>query len=211
MVACLLLLYVLDWLLAALSGTRLRLHSVPHLPPLKLPALPAGQLAVWEGVVPAKLPGPTADLDVLHGVKQKGVPGTTAGGMGGGMADGGSVLEGGAGGTGTADGGSDEYDREDSFLADSGAKGPDAAAGGGRRRGRGSRYGGGGGGAGLSSFDLPQPQEPVQSGATEMGEQAVAGAVQGGTGRRRGSGRGWVVGKGGGALGGELAACYAAV
>lgn len=138
-------------------------------------ALPAGQLGVWDGVVPAKLPGPTADLDVLHGVKQKGVPGTTAGGMGGGMADGGSVLLGGAGGTatGTADGGSDEYDREDSFLADSGAKGPDAApGGGGRRRGRGSRYGGGGGGgAGLSSFDLPQPQEPVQSGATEMGEQ----------------------------------------
>jgi hypothetical protein len=80
----------------------------------------AGQLAIWDGVVPAKLPGPTADLDAINGVKNVDGGGIAAGtAAGGGMADGGSVLEGG-GRTGTAAGASDEYDREDSFLADSG-------------------------------------------------------------------------------------------
>lgn len=32
--------------------------------------LPAGQLAVWQEPVPAKLPGPTADVDALAGIKQ---------------------------------------------------------------------------------------------------------------------------------------------
>lgn len=31
---------------------------------------PAGQLAVWQEPVPAKLPGPTADVDALAGIKQ---------------------------------------------------------------------------------------------------------------------------------------------
>jgi hypothetical protein len=131
---------------------------------------------VWDNVVPSKLPSPTADLDALNGIKGKGEAGRAAAGGGmGDMADGVSVLEG-AAGTGTADGGSDEYDRDDSFLADSGPKGP---AGAGRhrpRRGHGSRYGGGGG-AGFSSFDLPQPQEPIQSGATEMGEHREVAAL----------------------------------
>ncbi len=65
--------------------------------------------------MPPALHGPTADLDVLNGVRQKGgeaAPGGAA------MADGVSVLEGAGGGT--LAGASDEYDREDSFLADSG-------------------------------------------------------------------------------------------
>lgn len=72
---------------------------------------------MWDGVVPASLPSPTADLDVLNGIKRggEGAPGGAA------MADGVSVLEG-ADGVATA-GGSDEYDRNDSFLADSGAGG----------------------------------------------------------------------------------------
>lgn len=84
--------------------------------PTVQPSLPtwfAGQLAVWEGLVPAALPGPTADVDALAGIRKKEeVP---AGGTAG-MADGVSVLEG-ADGTGAGD---DEYDRADSFLADSG-------------------------------------------------------------------------------------------
>lgn len=80
---------------------------------------------MWSGVVPAKLPGPTVDLDALNGVKKKGEgEAGAAGGAGGaaGMADGVSVLEGGGGGGvgATEAGASDEYDREDSFLADSG-------------------------------------------------------------------------------------------
>ncbi|KAL4439932.1 hypothetical protein ABPG75_002933 [Micractinium tetrahymenae] len=112
-----------------------------------------GQLAVWDNVVPSSLPGPTADLDVLNGIKQKGGEGVLGGAA---MADGVSVLEG--AGEGTMAGGSDEYDREDSFLADSGLK-----RGGGRRRRHHRTYGGFG-------LELPQPQEPIQPGATEMGD-----------------------------------------
>ncbi|KAI3431740.1 hypothetical protein D9Q98_004782 [Chlorella vulgaris] len=116
-----------------------------------------GQLAIWDGVVPAKLPGPTADLDAINGVKNVDGGGIAAGtAAGGGMADGGSVLEGG-GRTGTAAGASDEYDREDSFLADSEPK---------RDARRGGRRPGGFGG--FSSFDLPQPQDPIQPGSTSL-------------------------------------------
>lgn len=74
---------------------------------------------MWEGVVPSSLPGPTADLDALNGVRHRGAGEGAVGGAA--MADGVSVLEG-AGGGATA-GASDEYDREDSFLADSGEGG----------------------------------------------------------------------------------------
>ncbi|PSC69197.1 WD repeat and HMG-box DNA-binding 1 isoform B [Micractinium conductrix] len=111
-----------------------------------------GQLTVWEGLVPAKLPSPTADVDALAGIKSKDPPGAGVLAAAAGMADGGSVLEG-VGGEGTA---VDDYDREDSFLADSGPKlrGP--------RRGR-----RGFGGFGL---ELPAPQDPIQPGSTEIGD-----------------------------------------
>jgi hypothetical protein len=88
----------------------------------------AGQLAVWEGVVPAGLPGPAADVDALAGVRKPGAApagkGAAAGvhGGGGAAADGASVLEGGLdGGAAMGAPGSDDYDRDDSFLAESGA------------------------------------------------------------------------------------------
>jgi chromosome transmission fidelity protein 4 len=52
----------------------------------------------------------------------------------------------------------DDYDREDSFLADSAPK---------AYRGTKGRRGGYGG---FSAFDLPQPQDPIQPGSTEMGD-----------------------------------------
>jgi hypothetical protein len=81
----------------------------------------AGQLAIWDGVVPPKLPGPAVDVDALNGIKKGGQEGAAA--AAGAAADGVSVLEGGGGGGGggTAAGASDDYDRDDSFLADSGA------------------------------------------------------------------------------------------
>ena len=81
----------------------------------------AGELAVWEGLVPASLPGPAADLDALNGVKRKSrAPVSSA--APGGLADGASVLDGAV--VGGSEGGAavteDDYDRDDSFLADSG-------------------------------------------------------------------------------------------
>lgn len=69
--------------------------------------------------MPSKLPSPTADPDELAGVRAPGAAGA-AGAAG--PADGlESVLEGRGGGGETAGGSEDEYDRDDSFLADSGA------------------------------------------------------------------------------------------
>ncbi|KAI7839202.1 hypothetical protein COHA_007091 [Chlorella ohadii] len=110
-----------------------------------------GQLAVWQEPVPAKLPGPTADVDALAGIKQKGAAAAGAG-------DGVSVLEGGADAPTGMAATEDEYDQEDSFLADSAPK---------AYRGTKGRRGGYGA---FSSFDLPQPQDAIQPGATEMGD-----------------------------------------
>lgn len=74
--------------------------------------------------MPAKLPSPTADPDALAGINTKPTNAAAAAAAGGGYAADGleeSVLEG-AGGSRLPGGASDdEYDRNDSFLADSGA------------------------------------------------------------------------------------------
>jgi len=125
-----------------------------------------GELAIWTNPIPATLPSPTADVDALTGVKKKsdlndkmiddqamdaGSDGEEEHGRGHHMSD-------------------DEYDREDSFLND----GDDNRTNNRRSRkytghSRGRRSGGTYYDApAFSVMDLPQPQPPIQPGATSM-------------------------------------------
>ncbi|GAB4823682.1 hypothetical protein N2152v2_010728 [Parachlorella kessleri] len=109
-----------------------------------------GELHIWSDVIPADLPGPNDDIDLLNGV----VPG-----KGGAGQEDPSLMGGGAGGT-------DDYDRADSFLDDDGEEviAAHAKAGGKRRRGGGDDY------PSAAVYDPPAPQEPIQPGSTQMGD-----------------------------------------
>eukprot|EP00887_Chlorella_sp_A99_P000454 scaffold17.g454.t1 len=113
-----------------------------------------GELAVWEGVVPANLSGPAADVDALMGLKKAGAGGAAS--PGGALPDNASVLDGVDGSAGAGEDASDDYDRNDSFLADSGR--------GGARRGARRRTGAGA----YALLDLAQ--DPVHPGSTQLSD-----------------------------------------
>ncbi|KAL4519312.1 hypothetical protein Ndes2437B_g05172 [Nannochloris sp. 'desiccata'] len=123
-----------------------------------------GELAIWTNPIPATLPSPTADVDALTGVKKKSDSKDK-------MIDD-QAMD--SGSDGEADGrghmSDDEYDREDSFLND----GDDNRTAMRRSRkytghSRGRKSGGTYYDApAFSVMDLPQPQPPIQSGATSM-------------------------------------------
>lgn len=126
-----------------------------------------GQLAVWKSPVPASMASPTADADALEKQTDR-FASAKAKGLASGLVDDAAAESDEDGGDNSAD----EYDREDSFLADSqdrgGPRGPRRSrkytA---HRRGKSSRFDE----VLMSSFttaDLPQPQAPIQPGSTQM-------------------------------------------
>jgi chromosome transmission fidelity protein 4 len=133
-----------------------------------------GELAIWTNPIPATLPSPTVDADALTGVKKMGDLNDT-------MIDD-QAMD--AGSDGEEDGrghmSDDEYDREDSFLHDDGDDTTRTGTGTGNgtiRRSRkysghsrGRKHSGGTyyDAPAFSVMDLPQPQPPIQSGATSM-------------------------------------------